>query len=225
MKIYSIHMGLCTSYLIKDEGVILVDAGQQGYGSVFLRRLNQIGLSPGDIRLVFLTHGHWDHIGFLPELRKLAPVPVAIHTAEKSWVEQGLKPMPPPITAWGKVLHKFFVTFMIPKQDFPGTPVDIALGENPYRLDQYGIRGTIYHTPGHSSGSMSLILESGEAFVGDLAVNGFRMRIGPNMSVFADDPETVRESWRLVIQKGGKIIYPAHGAPFEAQILAKLAGK
>jgi hydroxyacylglutathione hydrolase len=38
-------------------------------------------------------------------------------------------------------------------------------------LLEFGVNGRIVHTPGHTSGSISLLLDSGEAFVGDLAIN------------------------------------------------------
>jgi glyoxylase-like metal-dependent hydrolase (beta-lactamase superfamily II) len=69
---------------------------------------------------------------------------------------------------------------------------------------------------------MSLLLDTGEAFVGDLAMNGFPMRFGYGMPVFADDTDIVKESWRLLLDNGAKWIYSAHGKPFQAEKLRKL---
>ena len=142
----------------------------------FGRRLAQAGIAPDELTLVLLTHGHWDHIGFLGELRTLSRAPVAINHREKPWVEQGLKPLPPPISVWGRLLESFIKTFVMPKQTFGAVPVDITLGDDTFPLEAYGVDGAVYFTPGHSSGSMSLILRTGEAFVGDLAVNGLPQR-------------------------------------------------
>jgi len=222
MNIYPIQMGFCTSYLVRDRGAVLVDAGQQGYEHAFRRRLAQVGAAPGDLSLVFLTHGHWDHIGFLTELRMLSHAPVAIHHREKPWVEQGLKPLPPPTTMWGKLLESFIKTFLMPKQTFGPAPVEITLGDESFPLDAFGVDGMLYSTPGHSSGSMSLVLSTGEAFVGDLAVNGLPQRLGPNKPVFAEEPERIPESWRIVLRAGAKVVYPAHGRPFGASALERL---
>jgi len=222
MDIYPIQMGFCTSYLVRDRGAVLVDAGQQGYGDAFRRRLAQVGVAPGQLTLVFLTHGHWDHIGFLGELRRMSRAPVAINHREKPWVEQGLKPLPPPITVWGRLLESFIKTFLMPKQTFGAVPVDITLGDDSCPLEVYGVDGAVISTPGHSSGSMSLILRTGEAFVGDLAVNGPPQRLRPNKSAFAEEPGRIPQSWRLVLQAGAKVVYPAHGRPFEASALEKL---
>jgi hypothetical protein len=42
------------------------------------------------------------------------------------------------------------------------------------------------------------------------------------MPCFGEDKGDVRDSWRLIVESGAKWIYPAHGKPFEAQVLAKL---
>ncbi len=68
---------------------------------------------------------------------------------------------------------------------------------------------------------MSLLLDTGDAFVGDLAMNGFPMRIGPGMPVFAEDVGAIQESWRLLLTNGAKWIHPAHGKPFKADELEK----
>ncbi len=58
--------------------------------------------------------------------------------------------------------------------------------------------------------------------VGDLAMNGFPYRIGPGMSLWAEDVNAIKESWRLLLARGAKQIYPAHGKPFKAEALKKL---
>jgi glyoxylase-like metal-dependent hydrolase (beta-lactamase superfamily II) len=48
----------------------------------------------------------------------------------------------------------------------PATDVDVVLGDEEVSLAEYGIPGKVVYTPGHSSGSVSVLLETGEAFVG-----------------------------------------------------------
>jgi glyoxylase-like metal-dependent hydrolase (beta-lactamase superfamily II) len=219
LEIHPIPMGVCTSYLIKAEGCLLVDSGQQGYVGAFQRTLAKINLAPSRITFIFLTHGHWDHIGGLGEIRQLTPAPVAINSRERDWVTNGLRPLPTPITRWGRVIDFVSRTFILPGQTFSGVPVDISLEDAPFSLAPYGIEGVLYHTPGHSSGSMSLLMNTGEAFVGDLAVGGPPQRLGPGLPVFADEPHRIKESWRALIELGAKWFYPAHGRPFPASAL------
>jgi glyoxylase-like metal-dependent hydrolase (beta-lactamase superfamily II) len=100
-----------------------------------------------------------------------------------------------------------------------------VLKDEEYSLESYGIQGKLIYTPGHSSGSMSLLLDTGDAFVGDLAFGWFPMRIGPGMPIFAEDTNAIsviKESWRKLLFNGAKQIYPAHGKPFNANVLEKL---
>ena len=213
--------GMCNYYLIKEDGLILVDAGVPNRGKKFRKWLKDLSVEPGDIPLILLTHGHWDHIALVSELKKLTGCKVAINQHEKDWVEQALKPMPPGINLWGKVLVAI-VNIYLSFIDFPGTTVDLVLEDEEYPLESYGIHGKVIYTPGHSSGSISLLLDTGDAFVGDLAMGGFPMRIGPGMPIFAENVNALKESWRLLLSSGAKQIYPAHGKPFKADELEKL---
>ena len=210
----------CNCYLVKEEGLVLVDAGPPKQGGKLLKALRGLAIEPGDISLILLTHGHWDHIGSASELKGLTGCKVAINRHEKEWVEQALKPMPPGIGLWGKAMGMMTRMFM-PLVSFAGTPVDLALGDEEFSLEPFGIHGVALHTPGHSPGSTSLLLDTGDAFVGDLAMNGLPLRIGPGMPRFAEDLSAVKESWRLLLARGAKWIYPAHGKPFRADVLEK----
>jgi len=207
--------------LIKEEGAILVDGGLPNKGKKFLKELKDLSIEPKDISLILVTHGHWDHIGSIDELKRLTGCEVAINQHEKDWLEQALKPLPPGIGLWGKVLGVIMKMYM-PLVNFPGTSVDLVLEDKEFPLESYGVHGKALHTPGHSAGSMSLLLDTGEAFVGDLATNGLPMRIGPGMPAFAEDIVAIKVSWRLLLDAGAKWIYPAHGNPFTADVLKKL---
>jgi glyoxylase-like metal-dependent hydrolase (beta-lactamase superfamily II) len=62
-------------------------------------------------------------------------------------------------------------------------------------------------------------LESGEVFVGDLAMNGFPLCFSPRLSIYSHDFEKLVDSWRSLLSKGAKMIYPGHGEPFSADII------
>lgn len=220
-EIHSIPLGISNCYLIKEEGVVLVDGGFANKGEEFEKQLEDLSIEPQDVGLLLATHGHWDHVGSIGEIKELTGCEVAINQREKDWLEQGLKPLPPGITPWGKIFA-VLLKMAAPLMSFSPTSVDLVLGDEDFSLESYGIHGTILYTPGHSSGSMSLLLDSGDAFVGCVAMDGLPYRIGPGTPCFGDDLAALRESWRLLIDRGAKVIYPAHGKPFNAEVLARL---
>ena len=143
-----------------------------------------------------------------------------MHQREKGWLEKSLKPMPPGVTTWGHIFSKIIGMFL-PLIHIPGTHVDLVLGDEDFSLEEYGIPGKVIYTPGHSSGSVSVLLDTGDAFVGDMAMNKFPLRFGPGMPFFAEDMVKLKERWNLLLDAGAKIIYPAHGESFSADIIRK----
>jgi len=129
-------------------------------------------------------------------------------------------PLPPAVTLWGRIFAKIMAMFM-PLVHVPATNVDVVLGDEEVSLTEYGIPGRIIPTPGHSMGSVSVLLETGDAFVGDLAMNGFPMSIGPGLPIFAEDLQKVKRSWQLLLEMGAKTVYPAHGKPFPADAIRR----
>ncbi len=73
------------------------------------------------------------------------------------------------------------------------------------QLTALGINGEVVPTPGHSDDSVSLVLDSGAAFVGDLTL--------PQMADEAAGP-VVRASWQALAERGARTIYPGHARPF-----------
>ena len=218
-------LGMVSSYLVRQEGLILIDTGLPkvlGYKGVNLKKaLQSLSSEPKDIRLILITHAHYDHVGLLSDLKALTGAEVAVSQQEREWVEKGLKLPARGVTMWGKMLLACTGVSLRWMKVTP-TSVDVVLEDKKFSLEPFGIHGKVIHTPGHSPGSVSLILDTGEAFVGDLAMNGWPFRIGPGMPIMADDVSSVKRSWRLVLDSGAKLIYPAHGKPFKAEALRKL---
>ena len=220
-EIHRLVLGFTNCFLIKEEGMVLIDAGGPGKGNQFLKEMRRLSISPEDVSLILLTHGHWDHAGSLHDIKVKTGAPVAINHRERDWVEQGLKMVPPAFGPRSRLFHAIALTWTFFIR-FHGTLVDVVLGDEDFSLEPYGISGRAVYTPGHSLGSMSLLLDTGEAFVGDLAMTGHPRRPEPGVPIYAEARESVKDSWRRLLDKGARWIYPSHGAPFKAEILAAM---
>ena len=217
--IHTIPLGIDNVYVVKDKGVVIIDSGAPKKGKVFFKALNNIGIKPEEIQLIILTHGHWDHIGATAEIKQVTGAKVVMHKNEIQWLEESLKPMPPGITTWGKISTKLFSWTIVPFVHIEPTKIDIVLGEEEYPLEEYGISGKIVYTPGHSSGSVSVLLDTGEAFVGDSAMNKFPLRSSPGLPIYAEDAGALKKSWEKLLGENIKMVYPAHGEPFSVDIM------
>ena len=218
MNIYPIPLGFDHCYIIQDKGTIMIDGGAPKQAKEFAKAMEKISIKPQDIQLMIMTHGHWDHIASAKEIKEITGATIAMHQREKDWLEKSLKPMPPGVTTWGHILAKI-ITMFLPLIHIPGTHVDVVLRDEEFSLEEYGIPGKVIYTPGHSSGSVSVLLETGDAFVGDLAMNKFPLRLSAGLPIFAENWQKVEESWKLLLDQGAKTIYPAHGEPFSADII------
>jgi hydroxyacylglutathione hydrolase len=218
LAIHPVKLGVDCCYLIQDTGCIMVDGGAPGQAEGFRQALAGLSLNPRDIKLIVLTHGHWDHIASAQAIQSITGARLALHRQEKDWLEQDLKPAPPGVTTWGRVFAAIMAPFT-PLIHIPPAKVDVVLGDEALSLAEYGIPGKIMPTPGHSRGSVSVVLETGDAFVGDLAMNGFPLRLSPGLPILAEDMQQVRQSWQALLDAGVKTIYPAHGTPFPADIM------
>ena len=80
--------------------------------------------------------------------------------------------------------------------------VTVTFSESRGVLESIGIQGEIVHTPGHSEDSVSLLLDDGSVFTGDLTHPAL---------MGEEDAAVVTASWRLLQEKGATRVYPAHG--------------
>ena len=222
ISIHPIRLGLDRCYVIQGKGVIMIDAGFPKKSRAFRQAISEIPISPSDIQLLILTHGHFDHVGSAKDIKAFSGAGITIHRADKEWVEKALIVWPPAVTTWGHVMRSVLKPLSPLLFRFSETPVDMVLGDEGLSLFEYGIPGRVIHTPGHTAGSVSVLLETGDAFVGCMAHNNLPFRLSPGLPIFAEDVEQLKESWKLLLNQGARMIYPAHGEPFSADIIRRV---
>jgi hydroxyacylglutathione hydrolase len=219
VKIHSISLGMCRCYVIQDKGTIVIDAGSTKQINHFKKAIKELSINPKDIQLIIITHKHYDHISLAKDIKDFTDAEIAMHYQDKDGLEKSQPQSPPPgVTVWGRILSKVLSGFMS-KTTISTTNVDVVIGDEGLSLDKYGISGRIIHTPGHTHGSVSVLLETGDAFVGDLMMNGLPMRFGAGLPIFAEDLQKVKESCKLLLGQDAKTIYPGHGKPFSADAI------
>lgn len=213
------RVGVTNTYLLRDRGTVLIDPGAPGKAGAVLRRLRaRFGEIPR-IDLIIATHAHFDHIGAARGVREATGAPLAVHRGDVAWVRAGEAVWPPGVTRWGRFIRTVLGPVTLRLFRVPAMEPDIVLTDDGLDLEAYGVTGRIVPTPGHSSGSVSVLLPSGEAFVGDLAMNGPPFCLKPSFGIFAHQPELVPASWQRLLELGVRTVFPAHGRPFPASAL------
>jgi glyoxylase-like metal-dependent hydrolase (beta-lactamase superfamily II) len=200
---------------------VLVDCGPPKKSKAFIKHLQATGIKPEDIQLIIITHGHWDHIGSAADIKEVTGAKIAMHHREKDWLEKQYQSPPKGVGAWGSFLAKTMAAVMTPFIHVRSAGVDVVLEDTIFSLNDYGIAGRIVYTPGHTAGSVSILLDTGEAIVGDMAMNSLPMRLSPGLPIFAENLPQLIESWRKLLKEDVKSIYPSHGGPFSPDIMRK----
>jgi hydroxyacylglutathione hydrolase len=212
-QLFTLKFGINRCYIIKGKQAIMVDGAPPGKLPSFLKQLARLHIKPKEIKLIVLTHGDFDHIGSAKEIKEATGAKLAIHKNDRKCLEEGLFNWSPGVTVWG-IVSRFILMPYAVRFNFQPVKPDIELTDNEFSLSEFGIDGKIIYTPGHTWGSVSVVLESGEAFVGCMAHNGFPFTFFPNLPIYAADPDRLIESWYMLKEQGAKMIYPGHGSAF-----------
>lgn len=165
---------------------LLIDLGWPGRAAALFANLDRMGVPLSEIRYGLATHYHIDHAGAAQDL-KLRGVPLLV-MEEQVYAIPLMKQWIKPADGYTEITTHDNVV--------------IATSDSRAFLAEMGIAGEILRTPGHSDDSVSLVLDMGCAFTGDLTLE--RM-------VSKEDPEVVARSWQMLRDRGVTTIYPGHG--------------
>lgn len=218
-------------YLIKaDKGYLLIDCGYDYDKKIFLSRLNKNYIDIGDINYLFLTHHHDDHSGLTNYLTSMNKNLIVIaHKHAKDLLIKGendksrgggfLNKRISFLTSFYKRFHPNWTLKFPP---FKSRKQDIFIeNDDNTLLRQFGISGTILYTPGHSIDSMSILMDNGELFAGDATMNWLKWAGTKYATMFITDIHSYYKSWEKIISYDAKVIYPAHGKPFNVDKMKK----
>lgn len=210
----------CNVYLLScGEKHLLFDASMKFEREVLLRRIKKLGIRRVDL-LVF-SHTHFDHVGNAAFFRHELTPRVVVHQAEAGFLKQGDTPLPGGTNAFTRKMIRLHDKHQVPDFSYEPCQPDIEVADS-LDLTEYGFPAHLLHTPGHSAGSMSLIIADQIALVGDAMMGQLPWRIFP---VFADDEKAVVQSWKLLLKTDCRWFLPAHGAPVSRNRLERKAAK
>ncbi len=203
MTITKIALGQANAFLLSGkEGGILVDTGPEKYRERVLEACRG-----QDVRLVFLTHGHFDHCQRAAGIAWSLGCPLALGREDIPLLAQGEKRQ-----VFGRGFHgRLFAmasNHSIIHSKIEQTQPDVVLTDG-MALEPYGVKGRVIALPGHTAGSMGLLLHSGELFAGDAMMNFFRPSLPWCYENFQEAGETVAKIRNIAPSK----VYFGHGAP------------
>lgn len=211
--VVQIRLSLSNSFLVVGKRPILIDTGSPKDGNKLLKNRACHGVQGHDLALILHTHGHSDHCGSTKQLKEATSAPTAIHPADAAVMENGQNQATKPTGIGAKLLH------WLVDDEFPPVRPDILVPDE-MSLQAFGVDGRVIHTPGHTAGSISVLLSSGEAIVGDLLMGGWlggMFRSGqPSYPYYADDLGQIRASVKKLLDLGTNKFFVGHGGPLEA---------
>ena len=201
--------------LSRDGQHILVDTGMRPCWRALQRRLERLGVRR--IARLVLTHAHFDHASNAARVKEKYGAAVILHSSEAQCLASGQSPLALGTGWFSRPLARLVGARYPRVLRYPPCQADVLIGDQ-YDLTDLGFEAYLLHTPGHSPGSISLIIGREIALVGD-ALFGVRPR-----SVFppfaTDEAELIR-SWEKLLEIGCRLFLPAHGRPRDRKLLEK----
>lgn len=184
---------------------LLVDTSWQHAWPALRAALDR--LETGCLSALILTHTHFDHAENAARVKERYGVQVFVQQNEAAYLAQGNTPFPPGTTVFTRGPMAWLGPRLAPLVRYPPAQPDVCVGEA-YDLRPLGFEAVLLHTPGHSAGSMSVIVNGEIAITGDAMFGVFPGDVFPP---FAEDvPELVR-SWKKLLDTGCRLFLPSHG--------------
>lgn len=206
------------SYLIfNGEKYILVDSGRRYAWLRLKHNLEKLGVTDKNLEALILTHTHFDHAENAAEIKAQFGARIIAHETEAGYLEAGDSPLPAGTVFYTKWLMKKFRTKVQPMFRYKPVTCDIPVGDK-FDLTPLGFSAYILHVPGHTKGSIAIIVDNEIAFTGDNMVGVFN---GSIMPPFGDDIPGIIRSWKTLLDTGCSLFIPNHGTPKKREILKR----
>jgi hydroxyacylglutathione hydrolase len=194
---------------------ILIDTGPASVWKTVEKRLTESDVN--QIDCLILTHTHYDHAENAWRIREKYGARVIVHKNEAGYLTSGENILPRGTLFISKLIITIFGRSFKSLARYKPCQYDYEV-ESFFNLDDFGFDAFIIHTPGHTTGSMSVVIDNEIAVVGDAMFGVFKGSIFPP---FAEDPKQMIESWDKLLETGCKIFLPSHGSENSRDLVKK----
>lgn len=209
-KIIRVLSGRSNVFLLTDgQKNILIDSGPKKERKLLIKRLNKLNVIRIDY--LILTHSHFDHCENAAYIREKYKAIIIIHKTEASLLASGDNILPNGTNPVTRLIVKLFSEKFIVAKRYEPCISDIQ-ADAVYYLTSAGFDAYILHTPGHTPGSLSVIIDNEVAVVGDTMFGVFTGSVFPP---FANDVKQMIYSWGLLLETGCSWYLPGHGSANE----------
>jgi glyoxylase-like metal-dependent hydrolase (beta-lactamase superfamily II) len=162
------------------NGVCLIDTGVASSAEAIFDYLRATDRRVSDISLIIQTHSHPDHIGASRTIKGETGCAVAVHPAEKAWIENvQLQARERPVPGFDSLVAGSLAVNRL-LQD--GEVFDLGCG----------LKLQVFHTPGHSKGSISILLLGYRALF-----SGDAIPVPGELPIYEDVPASVASIKKL----------------------------
>ena len=195
---------------------MLVDTGRENNWRALCKNLETLGVGVNSSIHLALTHCHFDHAENAASIKEKYRTSIIVHSSESIYLTNGENPIIVGSTLITKLLTNRFIQSKIHNHFRYKPALCDVLIEEKYDLNSIGISGYILHTPGHSPGSISIIVDDEIAIVGDTMFGMFK---GSVFTPFALNPKLMIKSWKKLLDTGCVTFLPAHGSERTKDVL------
>lgn len=202
-------------YLLVDDQMALIDTGMPGNVRTILDFIKRLGRDPEELAHIIITHGHFDHTGSLSKLRRITGAKVLAHSDEVARTRNGTYVVAPRMESPRGILVGVLARLGL----FKSSPVDILLQDGGVLPYLGGLR--VIHTPGHTNGSICLLLEERQVlFAGDTIIN-HADRLSRPLPLFTDKHRSEHSLLKVAALKFHTCCF-GHGPPLSSSAYEKV---
>lgn len=216
--IHRVLSGRSNAFLLSCEGNhVLIDTGRTNSFRRLNRNLDQLQVPKDGLAALVLTHAHFDHAENARRMQDTHQTALIIQQEESNDLSRGANPVIHGTNHLTKALTDLLGERVLALAHYTPAPADTTFDET-LDLNPFGVNAYLLHTPGHSPGSASVIVNREIALVGDALIGEFPNAVFPP---FADQPVIMIQSWKKLLDTGCSLFLPAHGGGITRELLQR----